>query len=143
MTFSINDANGDPVSTYAKWDEESNRWVVWSTSGGSLKMISPTLWASKNGWTTEQEYFYRYGAIAELAVDQDRDGLADASEALAASGQTGSQPKLAITVDKNILTNSALFVHGENVDASEDFYYGRPLPEAVAARYAKFHQNDE
>ena len=101
------------LTTYAKWSDHEDRWILWDVDTDNLSapsnhtMLTGPQYQRRTGLSKEDEYNNRFGVPPG--------GLEDFVE------QNGP-------VDRNFLTNPALYYPGESSDVAAGKYYGRPVP---------------
>ncbi len=102
---------------YAKWSPHADRWVLWNVDHADASVdpkvvyMKPSTFAQKHGVNMVEEYRMRFGRVA-------------------GEGLTAQRAEW----DKNVKTNPSLLYPGEVEDTANGRFYGRPLPEDVAAK---------
>ena len=118
-------------STYAKYSDHTDRWVVWDKETGHETLYTRNSFADTFGLTRKQEQYARFGESASRTDEQ----LVELYETPTWSLNTATgkiEAEYQKVVNSDYLTNPALYIPGESGDVEHNRFYGRPLPEGVS-----------
>lgn len=128
------------MTAYAKWSEHNDCLMIWdSETGEVLQRYSETEWMRHYGIKTGELKYAKAGYLRptgeptnDLNLDKDSlDELFKPRYRIAEA--TGRVERFYLNqADFNPETNPAFFVPGENEDATNGRWYGRPLPAGVS-----------